>query len=315
MRVTNRMLTDTVLNNINTNLERLSDLENKTSSGKMINRPSDDPAAVARLLSFKSVKQTQDQYEKNMRDAQGWLDTTDGALQGVNTVLQRARELAVYGSNGTMPDESRKALAEEVDKLVEEMVQVGNTNYGGRYIFAGSHTTEPPFEAVKDADGKISDVKFINGSIDETKLDETYKLEFEVEARVKMNVSAGKLTFHTGINGEGKVNVIFDQLIDLRKNLEKGDTTAISDSIGDYDKLTDNLLSELSIVGAKSKRMETAQARSFTYQLDVEKIVGKLEDVDYSRTMIDYKSQKATYEAALNAGAKIILPSLGDYLK
>ncbi|MDK2986224.1 MAG: flagellar hook-associated protein 3 FlgL [Clostridia bacterium] len=327
MRVTNKMLTQTVMSNINTNLSRLDKLQNQLSSGKRVTKPSDDPIAVARIMSFKTVMKSQEQYDKNMQDAMGWLDTSDGALDNANKVLQRVRELAVYGSNDTLPDESRKALAQEVDKLVEEMVQIGNTNYGGRYIFGGGHTTEPPFEVVKGSDGKIESVKFIgyqdfvtpnppaDPGFTEDALKNTYKLEFEVESGVTMNVAAGSMTFHTGINGSYDLNAVFEKMIELRKNLENGDTAEINSRIGDMDKLIDNVLSERAVVGAKSKRMETAQERSFSYQMDLNKLLGRLEDVDFAEATMDFHVQQTVYQAALATGAQIIQPTLIDFLK
>jgi flagellar hook-associated protein 3 FlgL len=85
--------------------------------------------------------------------------------------------------------------------------------------------------------------------------------------------------------------------------------------MGDFDKLIDNVLSERAIVGAKSKRMETAQDRASTYEVNLNTLVGKLEDVDYAKASIDFNTQKTVYEAALNIGAQIIKPSLIDFLK
>ena len=134
-----------VLNNINVNLQNLSKSQNNLSSGSKINKPSDDPTSIAQLINAKSALKSQGQYQRNMENAIGWFDTADGALESASKVLQRARELAVYGSSGTLPDESMAALAVEVDNLVGEMMQIGNTNYAGRYIFGGGATTQTPF--------------------------------------------------------------------------------------------------------------------------------------------------------------------------
>jgi flagellar hook-associated protein 3 FlgL len=311
MRVTNKMLSNSVLNNINLNLQKLDKSQNQLSSGTKISKPSDDPTSTAQLLAAKSALEAQEQYQSNMEDAIGWLDTTDSALASANEVLQRARELAVYGANGTLPEESMSALGDELDNLIGEMVQIGNTNYAGRYIFAGGKTTQPPFISTGDP---TTAVNFVPTS-DPSLLNETYKLEFEIEAGVKMNVSAGLKTFHTETNGSTGLNAVFNTMISLRDNLNNGDKTAVNDCIGDFDKLIDNVLSERAIVGAKSKRMETAQERSSAYELNLNKLMGKLEDVDYAKASIDFNVQKTVYEAALNIGAQIIKPSLIDFLK
>lgn len=316
MRITNKMMTNRVLNNINTNLERLEEAQKQLTTGTKISRPSDDPIATARVLSVNSNMKAQEQYQKNMEDAIGWLDTTDGALGRANDVLQRVRELAVYGANGTMSDDSRKALAAEVNTLVEEMVQIGNTNYAGRYIFGGSYTTEPPFTiSSTDSEGNNTEVQFIDPSFNESQLNDTYNIEFEVEPGVVLNISTGKGTFHTSPDGNQNLNAVFEKMIELRENLEEGDTEEISARISDFDKLIDQILSERAVVGAKSKRMEVAKERSTTYQLDLHKLLGKLEDVDYAEAVMQYKVQQTVYQAALATGAQSLQPTLVEFLR
>ena len=210
MRITNKMMTNSVLTNINVNLHRLDKSQTQLSSGQRINKSSDDPAATAQLMAAKSALQSQEQYRNNMEDAMGWLDATDVALASANEVLQRARELAVYGSNGTLPAQSMAALADEVDNLVGEMMQVANTNYAGRFIFGGSKTTQPPFEVTETVNSRVTSVQFIETSFDATLLAETYKLEFEIEAGVKMDIASGRKTFHTDPNGDPDVNAVIN---------------------------------------------------------------------------------------------------------
>lgn len=315
MRVTNKMLTDSVINTVNTNLHRLDKYQQQLSSGKRINKPSDDPISTAQLLAAKSALKSQEQYRRNMEDGVGWMNTSDGALSQVNNVLQRLRELAVSGSNGTMSEGSMQALADEVDNLGEEMVQLANTNYAGRFIFGGGKTTQPPFEITAKENDKIAEVQFVDPAFNIGLLDETYKLEIEIESGVRIDISSGKNAFHTDPNGILQLNSVFNKIIDLRKSLEDGDQTTANSLIGDFDKLIDNVLSERAVVGAKIKRLESAQDRSSAYELDLNELLGKLEDVDYAEATMGFKVQQTVYEAALETGAQLIQPTLIDFLK
>jgi len=315
VRVTNRMLTDSVLNTMNTNLQSLEKYQKQLSSGKKITRPSDDTVSTARLLTAKSELKIQEQYRQNMEDAAGWLDATDGALEMAGNVLQRVRELAVYGSNGTLSEQSMVALADEVNELVEEMVGIGNTSYAGRYIFAGGKTTTPPFQITGKDNYRVTEVQFVNSSFNENLLDVTYSLQFEVETGVTMDISSGRLTFHTDTNGSPDINAVFNMMIGLRQSLEAGDKDEVSAFIGEADRFIDNVLSERAIVGAKSKRMTSSQERSSAYELDLNKLVGKLGDVDFEEAAINFSVQQTVYQAALATGAKVIQPSLIDFLK
>jgi len=108
---------------------------------------------------------------------------------------------------------------------------------------------------------------------------------------------------------------VFNKLIELREKLDAGDQNAINPLISDIDKYIDNVLSERAVGGAKSKRIEIAQSRLSAYELNLTDLVGKLEDTDYAITFTSYTSQKTIYQASLAVGAKLIQPSLLDFLR
>lgn len=316
MRVTNKMLSQSLITNINVNLAKMEEYQNQLSSTKKINRPSDDPIATGKLLSAQSALQAQEQYSSNMKAAIGWLDTVDGALESAGDVLQRAREIAVSGSSGTLAAASMGALADEVDNMIAELVETANTSYAGRYLFGGGKTSTTPFEiSGKDSEGKISQVQFINTAFDESLLDETYSRKVEIESGVTIDISSGPTAFHTNADGNADINAVFELMIELRSQLDAGDQGAVNSLIGDIDKHIDNVLSERAVVGAKSKRLEVAQSRLSAYELNLTNLISKLEDADYAEASIGFSTQRTVYEASLAIGAKIIQPSLLDFLK
>lgn len=323
MRITNRMLTQSVINNANKNLQKMDFYQKQIASGKKINRPSDDTIATGQLLSAKSALKAQEQYNRNMEDATGWLDTSDVALSQANDVLQKARDLAVTGATGTTTPESMAALAYMADGLVGEMVQIANTNYAGRYIFGGGKSYPAPFAIESQEDGKIVAVQFGSDNWEESspediaqKLDQIYSHKIDVEAGVTIDISCGRMTFHTDAEGNNnKPNAVFEKLIELRTALDSGDQDSVGSLIEDFDKLLDNVISERAVVGAKVNRMATALKRASAYELNLTKLVSKLEDTDYGLASISYSAQKVVYEASLAVGAKIIQPSLIDFLR
>lgn len=322
MRVTSKMLSQSLINNINANLQKLGKYQNQVASGDRISKPSDDPIATAQLLNTKSALKAQGQFSRNMEDAVGWLDTADGALADANEVLQRARALAVTGSTATTPQGSMAALAGEIDNLVGELIQIANTNYGGRYIFAGGKSTAAPF-AVAAKDGtRITAVEFVETDFDgftpdeiSQHLDKIYSREIEIESGVTVDLSVGRMTFHTNADGADDVNGVFEKLIELRTALDAGDKEAVGSMLNSFDKLIDSVLSERAVVGAKVNRMESALQRSKVMKLHLTDLLSKLEDADYVEATTAFKAQQAVYEASLSAGARIIQPSLLDFLK
>jgi len=183
MRVTNNMLTTTVLRNLNRNLKRLNTYMEQLSSGKTVNRPSDNPVYVSRIMRLQSMIKNREKYQQNMEDAQGFVDMSETALGNLSDILNRTRELTVYGANGTLSEEDRKTLAAEVDELINEVIEIANSSYEGRYIFAGHKTTEAPFVRL----GALTSAFISSGSF----ADGMYTLTFESGGMAVLKDSQG----------------------------------------------------------------------------------------------------------------------------
>ncbi|WP_338825200.1 Flagellar hook-associated protein 3 [Moorella humiferrea] len=308
VRITNRMLGQNVVRNINRNLEYMYRVQEQMSTGKRVNRPSDDPIVVARVLAFKTSIAANDQYKKNMEDAKGWIDASESALGMATDVLQRARELAVYGANGTMPEESMQALGEEVEQLLDEMVQVANTSYGGRYLFGGTYTTGTPFEKESDPTNPDYPVKYEGN---------TGELNWEIAPGVVIPVNEnGSKVFMEAVNdGAGGKLSLFKLLSDLSGALKRGNYGQVEASLGKFDQAIDHLLNIRAALGAKSNRMEMAMSRLDDTQIGLTTTMSKLEDVDLAETVMNYKNRENVYLASLATGAMVLQPSLIDYLR
>ncbi|MFH1484618.1 MAG: flagellar hook-associated protein FlgL, partial [Chloroflexota bacterium] len=117
MRVTNRMMMDTVLRNLSRNQRRLDTLQERLSSGKAISRPSDDPEALFQAANARSDISQIGQYLENVDLAKGWLEASQSSLGGMLSLMERARILAIQGSNETLGDDEMHAIAAEVGEL------------------------------------------------------------------------------------------------------------------------------------------------------------------------------------------------------
>ena len=145
-----RITTFTIFNQMTRALqERMSDMavySEKLSSGKKINKPSDDVFGMMQAMGYKVTINDIDQYKKNIDDADGQLSLTDSAMSSVATIISRARELAVQGSTGTQTPTSRAAIAAEVATLRDETIRLSQTKFNDRYIFSGYKTDVTPFD-------------------------------------------------------------------------------------------------------------------------------------------------------------------------
>ncbi|KAF0185843.1 MAG: flagellar hook-associated protein 3 FlgL [Nitrospirae bacterium] len=147
MRVTTKMFYDRFLSDLQKNLSAMYDANEKLSTGKRINRPSDDPAGMARIVGYKATLLSIGQYNRSIDSAKSYLGALDGSFVNLTDVLTRSRELAVQGANATVDASSRIAIGKEVRALFETSVGIANTKVGDRYIFSGYLTNSAPISA------------------------------------------------------------------------------------------------------------------------------------------------------------------------
>lgn len=141
MRITNKMMTNNSLSNINKNKVRLNDLDQQYSTGKKIQRPSDDPIIAVRALKLRTTVSEIDQYyNKNIPDAMSWMEVTESALNNINSILTNVHTQFNQGSNDPLSKSDREAIVKNLQEMKSQIYQEGNTNYAGRYVFTGYKT-------------------------------------------------------------------------------------------------------------------------------------------------------------------------------
>ncbi|HAA89985.1 MAG TPA: flagellar hook-associated protein FlgL [Peptococcaceae bacterium] len=301
------MLINNFVRNMQINLRRLEQIQDTLASGKKLRRPSDDPVGVVGSLYLRSDLGEYEQYIGNIEDAKTWMEITDSALDNATEVLQRARELALYGANGTLPQESRDALAREVEQLREQLVLIANTTLGGRYIFGGTRTEKPPADS--------ADPKNIQWEGNEE------NIEYEVAPGVTLPVNCnGKFVFAGIFTRENGEKVQGPNAFEVLKNLadDLGDPKKIGDIdkvIGEIDEVIDRIIETRGELGARINRAEMALDRMQQQQIKQIELLASAEDADIAETIVDLKAQENVYRVCLATGARIIMPTLIDFLR
>lgn len=141
MRITNNMMLKTTMSNIYGNKENVNTLNNQMSSQKKISRPSEDPVVAIRALRLRSnLSEINQYYEKNIPDAEAWLDVTETALKNMESILSDVRTQCTYGATGTLTADDRDAIMKSLTQLREQLYAEGNTDYAGRTVFTGFRT-------------------------------------------------------------------------------------------------------------------------------------------------------------------------------
>ena len=144
MRITNKIMQNNNLNNINTNKIYQDILSNQMSTQKKVNRPSDDPVVAIRALRLRgNVTEVTQYYSKNIPDAKSWLEVTEDALDNLTAVITDMISQATKGSNGDLTSADRQTIIEQLQALSDEVYSTGNADYAGRYVFTGYRTDTP----------------------------------------------------------------------------------------------------------------------------------------------------------------------------
>jgi flagellar hook-associated protein 3 FlgL len=137
MRISEGMIANTILNNLQLGQSRLAKLQQQVSSGLKISTPGDDPASAQQLIQLKGLLQDAEQYARNIAYGNSWLEQSDSAMADMGNVVTRAREISVQMANGTYSAQDRINTASELKQLKDELIQLGNTQVAGKYIFGG----------------------------------------------------------------------------------------------------------------------------------------------------------------------------------
>lgn len=293
MRITQQMLHQSSVRHMNQNLNRFDKISNQVSTGKQLQRPSDDPFGVSKSMNLKSSIASNEQYQRNISNASLWLDETDQVMNQTVNILHRAKELAVQGNSETMSAQDREVIAKEIEQLSEQIRQFANTKVNDKYLFNGQKTNQPPYP---EQDSYQTN-SFDTGAV-------TFAVADGVT--IKANVTVEELFG----SAEDETN-LFKTLENLATSLRAGESA----QLGAMDKGLDRVLTTWAEVGAMTQRVEAVENRLKDSNIQLQSMLSKIEDVDYAEAITKLKSEESIYQASLSVTSKIIQSSLVDFIR
>lgn len=301
MRVSNRQMVNLVKSDLFRNAEQLLKAEERVATRKLINRPSDDPIGMGKILDHRKTLSAIDQYKSNITAAKSRTEFTDTLLENLYDLLGQAKQIAMEHSNELDP-ELRQGAAQQVEGIYDQVLAIANTKYDGNYLFAGHETDTQPF--TKDGDYNAT----YNG--------DSGKINIIVgeDAQVRINLTGDDL--FTGAAVASGTNV-FDDLKALKDALEADPFVPSAVS-----SLTDNLEKGVNQVEGAAvkqsityKRLETTENHWDKFKNSVVEMLSKIEDADLATAIVELQAQETAYEAALATAAKMFnKKSLVDFL-
>jgi flagellar hook-associated protein 3 FlgL len=294
-RITQRLMVQHSLNSLQLGMGRLSDTQEKLSTGRQINRPSDSPTGTNDAMRLRAQIAADTQHLRNVQDGLAWMGQTDSTMQSMLDQVRRARDLLVQGaSTGNTSAEARGAIATELGQLHDSLFGLANTASLGRPIFGGTTGNTAAF--VKDTAGNVT----YQGDSNPV----TRRIGTGVD--VPINV-VGSTAF--GDDTTGLFAVLQDAISALSS--PTGDVTP---ALGNLDAVTEKMKTALADLGTRYARVEDAQTRLSSTTLDNKSALSDVENVDIAEAIMNLQLQQVAYQGALGATAQVIQRSLLDFL-
>lgn len=284
-------------------IERQTDLfrtQQQLSSGKRINRPSDDPSGAAQLVGLSDSLDLTRQYQRNIDSLRSRLQLEDSSLAGVGDALQRARELAVQGLNDTYGAVERTGLALEIRQIADEVLGLANrTDAAGEYMFAGFRGQTAPFST--DGVGNFSYAG-----------DQGQRLIQVGAARQIADGDSGFDVFMKIPAVGGGYEDVFSTLYNLATDLEANAPNPVS--LDQIDNAMDNLLGFRAGTGARLNAVERQEIANVALIEQLENTRSIIEDLDYAEAASRLSQESVTLQAAQQAFVRVQDLNLFNFL-
>ncbi|TYO95529.1 flagellar hook-associated protein FlgL [Desulfallas thermosapovorans] len=319
MRITSGMITRHTQNYIQDGMQRMARYQEMISTTKKIIRLSDDPTATSQLLNVRSNVEMNKQYMRNIQDGLSYLYGADTALDTAGNIIKKAKDYALQAANDTLDDDDRKAVAEQIDKLIDEMKDIANTVVGGVYIFAGTRNSDPPFKFERNADNKITIT--YHGNLENVSREILDQTDYPINIpSVSVTDSAsglfGQVEYDDSDPPKGTVTGgVFKTLIDLRDRLMDDDEEGLQQSIGELEAQHDHILRYRVQVGARTNHFESVRDQLQDQELRLTQVISNLEDADMARVSVDLAQQRLVYQSSLASASQILQISLLHFLR
>lgn len=321
MRVTQSMLSNTMLRNLNTSYTSMAKYQEQIQTGSKLLRPSDDPVGTTKAMSYRTQLKQNAQYDKNLDTATKWLDTTDTALASVTSAMTRVQDLITQASNDTNQTVDREKMLVEIKQIQQEIYDLANTKVGDTYIFSGTRTNEPLYKK-DDTTGEMavnteagSDIESPDNGFGEAVNIEIYNgIQLDVNTTGAMKMF-GKIDevfskIEAALTGDGVTTdgAEIGSILGGTNSEEDRDYTTIQGAI-------DLVLKERSGVGAKQNRVDMMDDRLALQKITLTKQQSNVESVEYEQAITNLITQESIHNAALSVGGRVIQQTLVDFIR
>ena len=276
--------------------EHLMNLNEKIASGKVLNRPSDNPTALVDSMTIKTSLSQIEQYQEGIQTGMSWLNLRESALTNIEEVVARAIEIGTQMGSDNQSADTRASSATEVGQLLEEAIAQANVELGDNYIFAGYRLKTTPFTAT--VVGGIETAEYHGDTND-----------FQLQIGKDETVVVGR-------NGQTTLmdSNLFTALGTLKKALEDNDGAAIRQQLDQLKSAREYLDNEIADTGAKGNRLDLKGAVWSSLTIDLKERLSDVEDADLTEMITELKQKELAYQVAMMSSVRLSELSILNYL-
>lgn len=324
MRITNASMVRSHLYDTQNNLTNMSKINQQISTGKVINTVSDDPHKAIKIMNINNEIKYTEKYNYNIDETVGWMNTTDGALDNVGNLLGEIKETILKVGNGTYSQNEMKSLNEDMNEKIKQLADTLNSTHGGKYLFGGSSVDDAPITVIENPDGTVK-LEFSKDKNGQT-IPNTDDLKAYISSGINIdyNISVGEILNIKDGNGN-TVNLLdeINNLSTLMNDIANGDEqtaakakeTLLNDTKGKIDTLFDHVVNERTSLGVRVSTAEKIKELNDEDILNIQDVLSKTQDTDVVEKFIELKSAEMIYQASIQVGAKLIQPTILDYIR
>jgi flagellar hook-associated protein 3 FlgL len=278
LRVTNQMIVDNAIRYMQENMARLEDLRNKSASGKRFQTSSEDPNAASAAMSLRSSLKEGQAFLDTARTTKAWMEATEIALKQVIELGTRALNKALDGFSDIHDASNRQAFATEIDAILRQAIDFGNTRHLGNYIFSGFKTSTRPFTFQAGSPDSVA----YNGD----------------SGQIQRNLGAGQHVI-ANLDGNAALNPFFSSLISARDALFADDQAALSTAIEELRTSLASVSLARTSNGSRQQQVEAVINQGEEMQLMLQGFLSQKEDVNMVEVISSLRQQETVYQATL----------------
>jgi flagellar hook-associated protein 3 FlgL len=297
MRITNNMVTNSVLSELQQLDTQQSNLQDEVSTGLAVTQPSDNPAVFGQVVQEEGQSSQIAQFGENATHALNLAQSSYAGLTSLTQIYDSATQLATEGT-GTLGADANAGYADELNQLIEQAVTAANSQYNGNYLFAGTAVDSPPFTTTTDAEGNIASVSYVGN---------------DGQAAIPLSPTSSVAPTTSGATNSGLAGMI-NNMIAVRNALTGGDSAALASAAGSLNASEEVLTSASADNGAVQLSIQSEQTQEQSNATELTSLVSSQTDANLPTTITQLDQTQLAYQAAMETAAKVLQLSITQYI-